>query len=54
MVLVIAMALAGVVWFGLEFWGETIDSESTGQPGAVQTAPQPASPDSSTTLDSTP
>jgi hypothetical protein len=36
LVLVIALALAGTVWLGLEFYGEAIDSESAGQPGAVQ------------------
>ena len=25
-ILAIALVLAGVVWLGLEFWGETIDS----------------------------
>ena len=34
-VLVVGLALAGAVWLGLEFYGEAIDSESTGQPGAV-------------------
>jgi hypothetical protein len=36
LVLVIALALAGAVWLGLEFYGEAIDSESAGQPGAIQ------------------
>ena len=35
-VLVVALALAGAVWLGLEFYGEAIDVQSTGQPGAVQ------------------
>lgn len=35
MVLVIGLALAGAVWLGLEFYGEAIDTQSTGQPGAV-------------------
>ena len=34
-VLVIALALAGAVWLGLEFYGEAIDTRSTGQPGAA-------------------
>ncbi|MEP9387624.1 hypothetical protein [Mesorhizobium sp. KR9-304] len=37
MILVIALALSGAVWLGLEFYGEAIDAQSTGQPGAVQT-----------------
>ena len=35
-VLVVALALAGAVWLGLEFYGEAIDSGSSQQPGAVQ------------------
>ena len=35
-VLVVALALAGAVWLGLEFYGEAIDAQSTGQPGTVQ------------------
>lgn len=35
-VLVVALALAGAVWLGLEFYGEAIDSQSNDQPGAVQ------------------
>ena len=35
-VLVVGLALAGAVWLGLEFYGEAIDTRSTGQPGAVQ------------------
>ena len=35
-VLVVGLALAGAVWLGLEFYGEAIDTQSTGQPGAVQ------------------
>ena len=42
-VLVVAVALAGAVWLGLEFYGEAIDSRSAGQPGAVQ--PNTAQPD---------
>ena len=52
-VLVVALALAGAVWLGLEFYGEAIDTRSVGQPGAiqpdvVQPAPEPgtAQPDS--------
>jgi TRAP-type C4-dicarboxylate transport system permease small subunit len=32
-VLVIALALAAVVWVGLEFWGEAIDSQNIEQSG---------------------
>ena len=35
-VLVVALALAGAVWLGLEFYGEAIDAQSTGQPSTVQ------------------
>ena len=35
-VLVVGLALAGAVWLGLEFYGEAIDAESTGEPCAVQ------------------
>jgi hypothetical protein len=43
MVLVIALALAGAVWLGLEFYGEAIDTDSIEQPGGVQPdAAQPA------------
>ena len=35
-VLVVGLALAGAVWLGLEFYGEAIDTESTGEPGAAQ------------------
>jgi hypothetical protein len=35
-VLVVALALAAVVWVGLEFYGEAIDTQSTEQPGAAQ------------------
>ena len=34
--LVVALALAGAVWLGLEFYGEAIDTQSTEQPGAVE------------------
>ena len=37
-VLVVALALAGAVWLGLEFYGEAIDADSSQQPGAVQPA----------------
>ena len=41
-VLIVALALAAGVWLGLEFYGEAIDTQSTGQPGAVeQTQPTP-------------
>jgi hypothetical protein len=36
LVLVVGLALAGAVWLGLEFYGEAIDTESAGAPGAVQ------------------
>lgn len=36
LVLVVALALTGAVWLGLEFYGETIDTHSVQQPGAVQ------------------
>lgn len=32
-VLAVALALAVVVWVGLEFWGEAIDPPSAEQPG---------------------
>jgi uncharacterized protein HemX len=32
-VLVVALALAAVVWVGLEFWGEAIDSQNIEQSG---------------------
>ena len=35
-VLVVGLALAGAVWLGLEFYGEAIDTESTGDLGATQ------------------
>lgn len=47
-VLVVALALAAVVWLGLEFYGEAIDTQSTGEPGAVEqnaTQPGTAEPD---------
>jgi hypothetical protein len=34
LVLVVGLALAGVVWLGLEFYGEAIDTHSTDQSGA--------------------
>jgi hypothetical protein len=41
-VLVVALALSGAVWLGLEFYGEAIDTQSSGQPGAVEeTTTQP-------------
>jgi hypothetical protein len=36
LVLIAGLALAGLVWLGLEFYGESIDSRSTGEPGAVK------------------
>jgi hypothetical protein len=53
-VLVVALALAGAVWLGLEFYGETIDTQSAGAPGAVESnttqpgtgVPDTAQPDS--------
>jgi hypothetical protein len=36
LVLVVGLALAGAVWLGLEFYGEAIDTQSAGAPGAVQ------------------
>ena len=33
-VLVFSLALAGVVWLGLEFWGASIDPQDPDQPGA--------------------
>lgn len=36
LVLIAGLALAGLVWLGLEFYGESIDSRSTGEPGAVE------------------
>ena len=34
MVLIAGLALAGIVWLGLEFYGEAIDTQSTDQPAA--------------------
>lgn len=36
LVLALALALTGAVWLGLEFYGEAIDTQSMGQPGAVE------------------
>lgn len=37
LVLICALVLAGVVWFGVEFYGETIDANSGGdQPVSTQ------------------
>lgn len=48
MVLVVGLALAGAVWLGLEFYGESIDRGSTEQPGATdQTAPATTQPNTS-------
>lgn len=55
MVLVIALALAGAVWLGLEFYGEAIDSQSIEAPGGVQQeAPKPAPEPGTAQPDSTP
>ena len=43
LVLVVGLALAGAAWLGLEFYGEWIDSQSAGQPGAVE-QPEVATP----------
>jgi len=45
-VLVVGLALAGAVWLGLEFYGESIDTQSLGKPGAVEPNTQsgPAQP----------
>lgn len=49
-VLVVALALAAVVWLGLEFYGEAIDTQSTEEPGAVQpNATQPSTTEPGTT-----
>lgn len=37
LVLVIGLALAAAIWFALEIYGEAIDTQSAGEPGAVQT-----------------
>lgn len=48
MVLVFALVLAGAVWLGLEFYGESIDQGSAGQPSAVdQVAPAATQPQTS-------
>jgi hypothetical protein len=36
LVLAIGLALAAIAWFALEFYGETIDSRSDAQPGAIE------------------
>jgi len=54
-VLVVGLALAGAAWLGLEVFGETIDTNSMEQPGAVQSGtPQPAPEPGATQPDSTP
>ncbi|MCX7303841.1 MAG: hypothetical protein NTV73_05830 [Hyphomicrobiales bacterium] len=37
LVLVIGLALAAIAWFGLEFYGESIATQSATQPGATET-----------------
>jgi len=39
MVLVVGLVLAGAVWLGLEFYGESIDRGSAGEPGATDLGP---------------
>ncbi len=41
-VLVVGLALAVLVWVGLEFYGEAIDTGSNDSPGAVETNPAPS------------
>lgn len=36
-VLVIGLALAGIAWFALEFYGESIDARSNAAPGGIET-----------------
>ena len=41
-VLIVSLALAMAVWFGLEFYGESIDAQSVDSPGATtDAAPNP-------------
>lgn len=40
-ILVVGLALAGAIWLGLEFYGEAIDTQSLGKPGAVEPNAQP-------------
>jgi hypothetical protein len=50
LVLVVALALAGAVWLGLEFYGEAIDTQSAQQPGAAEpNATQPGTAQPGTT-----
>jgi len=37
LVLVIGLALAGMGWFALEFYGESIDGRSNAEPGGIET-----------------
>lgn len=54
-VLIVGLALAGAVWLGLEFYGESIDTQSIEEPGGVQLdAPQPKPEPGATQPDSTP
>jgi hypothetical protein len=48
MVLVVGLVLAGAVWLGLEFYGESIDRGSAEQPGATdQVDPATTQPNTS-------
>jgi hypothetical protein len=42
-ILAVGLALAGAVWLGLEFWGESIDSRSVDQSGVSADQPQSGS-----------
>lgn len=53
-VLVFGLALAGLVWVGVELYGERIDTSSTQQPGAVETITPPANPETSGASETTP
>ncbi len=44
LVLIFGLALAGLAWFGVELYGEKIDTSSDQQPGAVETVTPPANP----------
>jgi len=54
LVLLGGLALAAVGWLGVEFWAESIDSNSAQQPGAVQTQSPEPRPESPAPADSTP
>jgi hypothetical protein len=56
-ILAISLALVGLVWLALEFYGQAIDAGSTGNPGAVtqpQADPSTAQPAVEPTPESTP